>query len=259
MSWYKITVGAALVLTSLLPAAPAAPGRGGGGGRGGFGGRSFAPAGRATFRSPRFGTFPGARFSPFRSPAALRFRTFRTPLRRFRNSASAFFYAPAYPFSFGSIYGLGGGSPGIGPDGAYYPSDEEWDLPLPPDEVPPGPYPGLPEAPTDNTARIFVLLPPDAQLWFEGQATTKKGPRREFYSPKLNPSRTYVYTIRARWKEDDRWVEQQGELEVRANETFVVRFPVDEPEELPPPREPKPAKKKKTPATSRPSRGSPRP
>jgi uncharacterized protein (TIGR03000 family) len=194
----------------------------------------------------------GARFGTFRAPA----------VRRFRRLPSFYFYSPGYAFNYGSPYGYGGaygygdayGYGGIGPDGFYFPEDYG-DWPPPPDDLVP-PYPPLPEAPTDDTARIHVLVPPAAQLWFEDRLTTKRGPRRDFFSPKLTPGKTYLYTIRARWKEDDRWVEQKGEFTVRANQTTFVRFPLDEPDELPAPREQKRPKKK--PVTG-PSGGSPPP
>jgi len=108
--------------------------------------------------------------------------------------------------------------------------------PGPDDGVPPVPLDATPAAPTNNTARLHVLVPPDAQLWFEGKSTSKRGGLRDFYSPTLPPGKTFLYAVRARWREDGRWVEQQADFKVRANQTTVVRFPLPETDELPPPR-----------------------
>jgi uncharacterized protein (TIGR03000 family) len=94
------------------------------------------------------------------------------------------------------------------------------------DDVPPVPDLGEPPPPTDNTARIYVIVPAGAELWFEGQRTSKKGSEREFYSPKLVPGKTYSYRVKARWKEGSRTVEQTTEIKVRANEVTTLRFPL---------------------------------
>jgi uncharacterized protein (TIGR03000 family) len=136
-------------------------------------------------------------------------------------------YGTVYRYGRG-IYGNTLWGYGYPPDGGYY--DEYW--PVPPvvpedsDDDLPVPRSAEPKAPTDNTARIRVILPPDAQLWFEGKLTTKRGEERDFYSPKLVPGKTYLYKIRARWRLGRRMVEQSGEFKVRANETTTVRFPL---------------------------------
>ena len=52
----------------------------------------------------------------------------------------------------------------------------------------------------DNTARVEVRLPADAELWFEGQKTAQTGTDRSFHSPELQPGQDYVYNVRARWR-----------------------------------------------------------
>jgi uncharacterized protein (TIGR03000 family) len=75
-----------------------------------------------------------------------------------------------------------------------------------------------------DIARVTVLVPPDAQVWFENRATSQKGGERDFVSPPLDPTRNYVYDIRARWNEGGRQVEQTRTAEVHAGSQITVDF-----------------------------------
>ena len=58
-----------------------------------------------------------------------------------------------------------------------------------------------------NTVLINVRLPdPNAQVWFEGNATSQRGAMRQFESPQLTPGRDYIYSIRAEWNQNGRTV-----------------------------------------------------
>lgn len=72
------------------------------------------------------------------------------------------------------------------------------------------------------TAFIDVQLPPEAELWFEGVKTKQTGPERHFRSPRLSDGREYAYTLRARWKEGGKTVEQRHELHVKAGDWYRV-------------------------------------
>jgi uncharacterized protein (TIGR03000 family) len=72
--------------------------------------------------------------------------------------------------------------------------------------------------PQDNCAHLLFHVPADAQLWFNGTATSQAGTDREFYSPPLTPGRTYHYNVRARWTQDGRPVEVARDVPVQANE-----------------------------------------
>lgn len=48
-------------------------------------------------------------------------------------------------------------------------------------------------------ARLRVLLPEEAKLLIEGNATTSTGAERLFESPPLLPGKTYIYTLRAEY------------------------------------------------------------
>jgi uncharacterized protein (TIGR03000 family) len=76
-----------------------------------------------------------------------------------------------------------------------------------------------------STALVEVRLPAaDAEVWIEGRKASKKGGTLQFLSPSLAPSRDYVYTVRARWKDADREREVERRVTVRAGATVVVDF-----------------------------------
>jgi uncharacterized protein (TIGR03000 family) len=100
-------------------------------------------------------------------------------------------------------------SPGPGPD-----------LPPAPLNTPPVPEP----PPSSNRCHIHVVLPSHATLWFGNEATDRAGAIRDFLSPELSPGKTYNYTLKARWVQDGRAVEQTRHIKVRANELATVNF-----------------------------------
>ncbi len=57
--------------------------------------------------------------------------------------------------------------------------------------------------PQDNTARIRLVVPADAKVWFDDHATKQGGEIRDFVSPALEPDRPYVYEIKARSRDKD--------------------------------------------------------
>jgi len=78
--------------------------------------------------------------------------------------------------------------------------------------------------PTDNTARIHVLVPADAQVWVGGDLTTQTGSDRTFSSPAIQPGKAYTYEVKARWMKEGEPVEQTKQIQVKANETTTVNF-----------------------------------
>jgi uncharacterized protein (TIGR03000 family) len=118
-------------------------------------------------------------------------------------------YAPSYSYDYG-----------YAPDYTTYPA--------PALSYPESSYPVIPPADSsaaaDNTVRINVRVPPDAEVWVEGQATRQAGPVREFASPPITPGRDYTYEIRARWREGDREVTRARDLTVRAGDAVSVDF-----------------------------------
>jgi uncharacterized protein (TIGR03000 family) len=73
-------------------------------------------------------------------------------------------------------------------------------------------------------AHIRVIVPPDAQVWFDDQLTNQMGPERVFYSPELSPGRDFVYEVKARWKENGRDVTQTRQAQVHAGDFVTIDF-----------------------------------
>ena len=81
-------------------------------------------------------------------------------------------------------------------------------------------------AQADTRVQITVTVPVDAQLWFEGTATTSSGPVRVFHSPPLQLGKQYVYEVRARWTENGQEVNQTQQVQVAAGSRVQVHFPL---------------------------------
>jgi uncharacterized protein (TIGR03000 family) len=71
-------------------------------------------------------------------------------------------------------------------------------------------------APSDNRARIWLAVPADAQVWFDGETTKQTGELRHFVSPPLAPGRSYTYSVRVRWTKDGKPAEEERRVSVRA-------------------------------------------
>jgi len=89
---------------------------------------------------------------------------------------------------------------------------------LPPDEQ------EDPAPPKDNTARVTVVVPERAELWFNDTKTNQTGKRREFATAPLTPGKDFRYRIKARWIEDGKPVELTKAIKVRANSAQTVDF-----------------------------------
>jgi uncharacterized protein (TIGR02246 family) len=80
-------------------------------------------------------------------------------------------------------------------------------------------------APAAQTgAVITIALPPDAEIFFDGAATTQRGSERRFVCPPLQVGKRYVYEIRARWTENGRSVQQTKKVSVRGGDRVRVDF-----------------------------------
>jgi uncharacterized protein (TIGR03000 family) len=73
-------------------------------------------------------------------------------------------------------------------------------------------------------AEITVVVPADAEIFFDGAPTTSRGTRRAFVSPPLEPGRDYHYDVLVRWKVDGKAVEEMRRVAVRAGGKTEVAF-----------------------------------
>jgi uncharacterized protein (TIGR03000 family) len=101
------------------------------------------------------------------------------------------------------------------------PNSGNYSLLLPLDITPPAP---APVAPGDTKAYVQVVVPANAEIWFDGDKTSQTGSRREFVSPPLDPGTDYAYEIRARWLENGKLVEETRTVTVRGGLRTLVNF-----------------------------------
>jgi len=74
-----------------------------------------------------------------------------------------------------------------------------------------------------NAAMITVRVPdPNAQVWFNDAPTTQRGTERMFHTPGLQQAGSY--TIRARWMDNGRMVDQQRQVQVQPGQNVTVDF-----------------------------------
>ncbi len=84
--------------------------------------------------------------------------------------------------------------------------------------------------PAQAKAEITVLVPADAEVFFDGGATAQKGAERRFLSPPLEVGKEYHYTVRARWTQDGKEVERTRKVAVRGGGRVRVDFLAAAPE-----------------------------
>jgi uncharacterized protein (TIGR03000 family) len=77
-------------------------------------------------------------------------------------------------------------------------------------------------AAANNTALIRIRTAPDAQLWFDGTATTQTGPVRTFTTPQLTPGKEYEYKVRVRWTENGELVEKTKNVDLTPGRVINV-------------------------------------
>jgi uncharacterized protein (TIGR03000 family) len=84
---------------------------------------------------------------------------------------------------------------------------------------------GRDTAAQDNEARIRVIVPQDAKVWFDGKETKQGGQVRMFESPELKPGKEYSYDVKAQWKDQNgKDVTQTRHIDVSANSQKTVDF-----------------------------------
>jgi uncharacterized protein (TIGR03000 family) len=172
--------------------------RGGRGGGGHYGGASVGGYRAGAYRGAAY--YGGYRYSN----ARYGYR----PYNRSYGYAPYLYGVPAYDLGY---------SPPNYPDTTNETTTSDSYEPLFP---PPAILPAL-----DTSAHISVTVPEDAEIWFDGTATTSTGTVRQFNSPPLTPG-NHSYGIRARWTENGRAVTQTQRVEVAAGAHVNVGFPV---------------------------------
>ena len=95
----------------------------------------------------------------------------------------------------------------------------------------PAPAPELLPVPvsTSTPATIHVRVPAGAEVWIDKQKTTQTGMDRVFQSPPLTAGKMHIYSVRAKWNEGGREMEQFRVVGVRAGESARLTFPTVRP------------------------------
>jgi uncharacterized protein (TIGR03000 family) len=76
----------------------------------------------------------------------------------------------------------------------------------------------------DTTARIRLIVPAGARVWFDNSATRQAGSVRSFESPELTPGKDYGYDVTARWTENGKEVTRTRHVGVSAGSSVTVDF-----------------------------------
>jgi uncharacterized protein (TIGR03000 family) len=128
-----------------------------------------------------------------------------------------------YPGGPGFIPGYGY-YPGMGPE--HYP----WlDGPGTPFDrrklavsIPPAAF--VEDPPPPDVALIVVKLPAEAELWFNGAATSQSGSYRRFVTPALSGPGPFKYTLRVRWRLGTVELSRVEEIHIQPGATATVNL-----------------------------------
>ncbi len=78
---------------------------------------------------------------------------------------------------------------------------------------------------TSQIAMLNVQLPmANAEVWLNDTLTTPQGMDRQFQSPPLDSSKSYSYTVKARWTDDVKVMEKTKDVKVEPGKTSTVSF-----------------------------------
>jgi uncharacterized protein (TIGR03000 family) len=76
----------------------------------------------------------------------------------------------------------------------------------------------------ESAAIIRLRVPANAQVWFDGTATTLTGTLRPFIASSLEAGKDYGYEIRARWTEAGKPVEQTRKITFRSGDRLTLNL-----------------------------------
>jgi uncharacterized protein (TIGR03000 family) len=80
------------------------------------------------------------------------------------------------------------------------------------------------DPPRQASAQITVTVPASAEVFFDGTPTTQTGALRVYSTPPLSTGQTYYYTVRARWQEAGKTVEQTRKVVLSSNARVRLDF-----------------------------------
>lgn len=69
---------------------------------------------------------------------------------------------------------------------------------------------------------LELIVPPNAELWLNGERTTQRGAVRSFVTPPLTDNQEYAYEVRMRWLENGRTVDKTRRVNFKRGDLLVV-------------------------------------
>lgn len=76
----------------------------------------------------------------------------------------------------------------------------------------------------NGSVAIRIRVPANAKITFDDTPTVQTGTERYYYSPPLEPGRSFVYRVRAQWDENGKPVDQTRMVSVRAGDQVNLNF-----------------------------------
>lgn len=77
---------------------------------------------------------------------------------------------------------------------------------------------------SDSDALFNVKVPPNAEVWINGDKTTQTGSQREFISNGLTPGKLYTYEVRAKWTQDGKTFDKTQKVQIQGGERRTADF-----------------------------------
>jgi uncharacterized protein (TIGR03000 family) len=84
-------------------------------------------------------------------------------------------------------------------------------------------------AATPAPAQLTVIVPPDADVFFDGSPTEETGSERVFTTPALAPGQSFYYEIEAQWSANGQAIDRTRKVTVTAGEKVTVDFTTSQP------------------------------
>jgi uncharacterized protein (TIGR03000 family) len=77
----------------------------------------------------------------------------------------------------------------------------------------------------NDDARFVVHVPdPNAEIWFQNYKTKQQGQVRFFESDRLDPNSNYTFTVRAKWNQNGKQMDQTRQVNAKAGNVYNVDF-----------------------------------
>jgi uncharacterized protein (TIGR03000 family) len=76
----------------------------------------------------------------------------------------------------------------------------------------------------ENRAHIWLHVPADAEVWFEGAKTKQTGTLRYFFSPPLEAGKSYSYQVQVRWQKEGKTIERKRRIVVHPGDALQLDF-----------------------------------